>query len=120
MFLIIIEHKLRFSRIGYIGSASVVLVLLFLPLAVVIFEEFKLWKSKMRALNDQSQLKVVAENPAPPVQVALPPVAAPPSLQSEQKPSSCLKNVFNAPDRVEDYTILQAVFSIDILSCSLL
>ena len=65
--LIIIQPKLRFSRIGYIGSASVVLVLLFLPLAVVIFEEFILWRSKMRALNDQSQLKVVAENPAPSV-----------------------------------------------------
>ncbi|XP_021817154.1 protein NUCLEAR FUSION DEFECTIVE 4-like [Prunus avium] len=115
MFLIIIQHNLRFSRIGYIGSASVVLVLLFLPLAVVIFEEFKIWKSKMRALNDQSQLEVVAENPAPPVQVAMPPVAAPPSPQTQQKPNSCLQNVFSPPDRGEDYTILQAVFSIDML-----
>ncbi|KAM2395380.1 hypothetical protein ACFX1X_032754 [Malus domestica] len=75
MAIIIIEHKLKFSRIEYIGSASVVIVLLFLPIGVVIFEELKIPKSKIRVLDDQSELKVVAENPmpapSPPVQVAL-------------------------------------------------
>ncbi|KAM2181815.1 hypothetical protein ACFX1Q_032383 [Malus domestica] len=75
MAIIIIEHKLKFSRIEYIGSASVVIVLLFLPIGVVIFEELKIRKSKIRVLDDQSELKVVAENPmpapSPPVQVAL-------------------------------------------------
>lgn len=109
MALIIMQHKLKFSRICYIGGALVVLMLLILPLAVVIIEEFKLWKTKIKAVNEPVQLKVVAENPAP---VELVPVATP---QSQQKPNSCFQSVFKPPIRGEDYTILQAVFSIDML-----
>ncbi|KAM2242497.1 hypothetical protein FF2_009273 [Malus domestica] len=118
MAIIIIQHKLKFSRTEYIGSALVVTVLLCLPLGVVIFEELKIRKSKIRALNDQSELKVVAENPVPapppppPVEVALPLAAESPQTQSQQKPTSCCSS---RPNRGEDYTILQAVFSFDML-----
>ncbi|CBI31405.3 unnamed protein product, partial [Vitis vinifera] len=79
MIIIIVEKELTFSQSEYGGSAALVLLLLFLPLAVVIQEEFKLWKIKQEALL------------------------------------SCFSNVFRPPDRGEDYTILQALFSIDML-----
>ncbi|CAK7343208.1 unnamed protein product [Dovyalis caffra] len=109
MVLIIIQNRLSFNRIEYIGSASVVLILLFLPVAVVIKEEYDLWKSQKAALNEPSTVKVEIENPPRSSLEALPlPAAA-------EKQTSCLDNIFRPPDRGEDYTILQALFSLDML-----
>lgn len=110
MVLIIIQNRVRFTRTEYIGSGSVVLLLLFLPLAVVFKEEFHLWKTKLQALTDPPQLKVVTDqviNPDPVHEVVQP--------ESTRKPDSCFENVFKPPKRGEDYTILQALFSIDML-----
>lgn len=113
MITIIIQNKLAFSRIEYVVSAALVLILLFLPLASVIREEFNLWKSKKHAL-DTSPVKVITENPPElasslpvPMEQLPPPVA--------EKSVSCWKTMFKPPDRGEDYTILQALFSIDML-----
>ncbi|KAE8690039.1 hypothetical protein F3Y22_tig00110929pilonHSYRG00025 [Hibiscus syriacus] len=104
MVLIIIQNSLSFHRIEYVGSASIVTVLLFFPLAVVIREDFKIWKTNEQAFSDASQVKVVVtENPP-----------APPQMVTE-KHVGCFENVFKPPDRGEDYTILQALFSIDML-----
>ncbi|KAJ0028471.1 hypothetical protein Pint_35729 [Pistacia integerrima] len=123
MVIIIFQNKFNFTRLEYAGTASLVIILLFLPLVIVVPEEFTLWKSKLQALNNLSQLKVVTENP--PAVVELPPVQAPPAGEplplstdapaSPEKSDSCTENIFKAPDRGEDYTILQALFSIDML-----
>lgn len=106
MLIIIIQNKLKFTRSEYISSATFVLALLFLPLAIVIKEEFTLWQSKKQNLNDHSQLNVVAENPSAVVTTP---------LGGRLEPFSCIVNIFNQPDRGEDYTILQAISSIDML-----
>lgn len=116
MVLIIIQNRVRFTRTEYIASGSVVLLLLFLPLTIVFKEEYHLWKAKIQAaLADLPQLKVVTEaddqqakNPHPVHQVVLEP--------SGRKADSCFQNVFKPPERGEDYTILQALFSIDMLT----
>lgn len=107
MIIIIIQNKLTFTRGEYIGSASIVILLLFLPLAIVIREEFNLRQSKKQALNNYSQLNVPAENP--------PVLQPPPRPEAKLEPLSCFKTIFRQPDRGEDYTILQAIFSIDML-----
>ncbi|XWS59615.1 hypothetical protein CRYUN_Cryun08bG0137400 [Craigia yunnanensis] len=123
MVIIIIQNRLSFNRIEYVGSASVVTILLFFPLAVVIREDFKIWKRKKQALNDVSQIKVVTENPAA-VELAPQTVTVVESLQPQpaggdpkgpEKHVGCMENIFKPPDRGEDYTILQALFSIDML-----
>ena len=112
MTLIIIQNKLRFNRIEYAGSACVVVILLFLPLVIVMKVESKLWRRKEHPINDPVQVKVVAEEPQVLEQPVLPPIEA---QSSERKPDSCFSNIFRPPDRGEDYTILQALFSIDML-----
>ncbi|CAK9160797.1 unnamed protein product [Ilex paraguariensis] len=118
MVIIILQNRLTFNRIEYAGSASVVLILLFAPVGVVIREEFNLWKTKKHVVDDSSPLKIINENPsaielAPPGTPPPPPVGDP---TSPEKPVSCMTNSFNPPERGEDYTILQALFSIDMLT----
>ncbi|KAK0584034.1 hypothetical protein LWI29_006788 [Acer saccharum] len=112
MLVIILQNRLTFNRSEYIGSAMLVIILLFLPLAIVIPEEFTIWKAKKHALNDLSQFKVVSEEPSA---VELPAQTPPPVTVSTEKSVSCTENIFTPPDRGEDYTILQALFSIDML-----
>lgn len=97
---IILQNKFGVTRIEYAGSASIVLILLFLPLVIVIKEELKLWKIKDQSLNNPSQLEMVIED-AP--------------ATSERDVVSCMNNIFKPPDRGKDFTILQAIFSIDML-----
>ncbi|MBA0800704.1 hypothetical protein Gohar_011123 [Gossypium harknessii] len=119
MALIIVQNRLSFNRIEYVGSASIVSILLFFPLAVVIREDFKIWTTKKQASNDVFQVKVVTENPpAPAVELATPPqtvISAGGDPKPAEKHDGCLENIFKPPDRGEDYTILQALFSIDML-----
>ncbi|KAL0375020.1 UNVERIFIED_CONTAM: hypothetical protein Sradi_3417700 [Sesamum radiatum] len=143
MILIILQNELVFSRVAYAGSASVVLILLFAPLAIVFREEFKIWKSKKVAgneSNEPSPLKVTTEDPPPveapgpepPTQmVAQPPkdqksvpwwrdVFTPPQQMVAQPPKDqksipWWKDVFKPPERGQDYNILQALFSIDMI-----
>ncbi|KAK7859690.1 hypothetical protein CFP56_004778 [Quercus suber] len=78
----------------------------------VLKEESKLWRRKEHPKNDPVQVKLVAENPQILEEPLLPLIEA---QASERKPDSCFSNIFKPPDRGEDYTILQALFSIDML-----
>ncbi|KAL6980304.1 hypothetical protein U1Q18_021946 [Sarracenia purpurea var. burkii] len=129
MIIIIIEKKGQFSRSGYGGSAAAVLILLFLPLAIVIKEEYDIWKNKNHVMNEvepPTQLKIITEKPNGELDLSIPPPLPPssingavttglPTSQKQQRDDSCFQNVFRPPDRGEDYTILQALFSIDML-----
>lgn len=114
MIMIIVQKSVQFPRAEYIGSAAVVVFLLFLPLAVVIREENNIWKNKKASLNDPSPIKVVTDHP-PSTTMVLPPPPPPPTQKQEEE-TSCFTNVFRPPERGEDYTILQALFSIDMLT----
>ncbi|GMI80584.1 PICLORAM RESISTANT30 [Hibiscus trionum] len=118
--IIIVEQKFIFTQPEYGGSAAMVLFLLFLPLGVVIIEEYKLWEARIKALNDpNSPLKIVTEKPVPEaVEIPSQPstvtvLAANNSSSSDRTDVSCWKTAFQAPNRGEDYTILQALFSLD-------
>ncbi|KAI5680750.1 hypothetical protein M9H77_01977 [Catharanthus roseus] len=112
MIIIILQNRLVFTSSEYAGSASFVLILLFAPILVIIKEEFNLWKKKRRA-----QLKISSENQAQ-IEEEL---KIPENHQEqkeeveEEKRVSCFSNIFRPPKRGEDYTILQALFSIDMI-----
>ncbi|GMP22542.1 hypothetical protein CsSME_00000518 [Camellia sinensis var. sinensis] len=130
MIVIIFQKRFNFTQSENRGSAAAVVVLLCLPLAVVIKEEYSIWKSKKEAqLQLQLQppsidLKIVTENQN--TETILPPSATrnggeevlvlPTSQkQADSDSVSCWRTIFQPPNRGDDYTILQALFSIDML-----
>ena len=120
--MIIIQKRVNFTQSEFGISAAIVLILLFLPLAIVIMEEYKIWQGKKLALVDSSPVKIVTEgekvNPEEAStngdSVLAPKEKEAVSTQSTQE-TKWWQNVFSPPERGEDYTILQALFSIDML-----
>ncbi|XP_010068870.2 protein NUCLEAR FUSION DEFECTIVE 4 [Eucalyptus grandis] len=122
MIMIVIEkHFNNFTRPEYGLSAAGVLFLLFLPIAIVLIEEYKQWAQKREALNDPSPIEITMEKPnletslpppPPPLETA-PPTAVLNGGEQLEKQPSCWRTAFRSPHRGEDYTILQALFSID-------
>ncbi|RVW97724.1 Retrovirus-related Pol polyprotein from transposon RE2 [Vitis vinifera] len=119
MIIIIVEKQLTFSQSEYGGRAAVVILFLFLPFAIVIQEEFNLWKIKQQSLSETSELTTITDKlNTETSSSSLPPESAASTSSLTEQPSSqkqvsCFSNVFRPPDRGEDYTILQALFSID-------
>ncbi|KAK6943881.1 Major facilitator superfamily [Dillenia turbinata] len=116
MVIIILQNRLTYTRPEYDVSTSIVIALLFLPLLVIIREELRLWKSPKQSLvgNKLTQLEVIVENleitdlePPQPLSTG--------AQASTRKSDACLENIFKPPERGEDYTVLQALFSIDML-----
>ncbi|KAK9064075.1 hypothetical protein SSX86_017947 [Deinandra increscens subsp. villosa] len=119
MIITIFEKSFHFPRPEYAGSAMVVLFLLFLPLAVVVREEYNIRKNKRISVNDPSPIKIVTENPIPPSNPTVLPPPPPPKQEAQEKQEkqpSCFRTAFQPPERGEDYTILQALFSLDMLT----
>ncbi|KAL7612736.1 uncharacterized protein LOC111885429 [Lactuca sativa] len=109
MVIIITQNKLQFSEAEYAATASVVVVLLFAPIGIVFKEEFKLWKKNQEVVQHHFPVKVITENPTRSNDLVTPPTPPP------EKEVSCWKTVFAPPERGDDFTILQAVFSVDML-----
>ncbi|KAL6507883.1 hypothetical protein OROGR_024078 [Orobanche gracilis] len=109
MVLIILQNGVVFTRAEHAASASVVLILLFAPLAIVFREHFKTWKTQKHTATDHpNQFKIFSDQNPPPEQHASPQASA-------QRPAPWWRDVFKPPERGEDYSILQAVFSIDMI-----
>ena len=114
MIMIIIEKMTTFTQSQYGGSAAVVLSLLFLPIAFVIRDEYRAWKGKREAIkNDRSVIEVtnggaIISNEIQQFSVTKPSDGADKSVRL-----SCWQTAFLTPERGEDYSILQAIFSID-------
>lgn len=108
MVIIIVQKLFDFkTQAEFDGSLSVVMILLFSPLAVVIWEEIKIYKANTNS-GAGSKLEISVQS------IAAAPSVAPVSASSTKQPS-CWTTMFKPPDRGEDYTILQALVSIDML-----
>ncbi|OIT37350.1 PREDICTED: protein NUCLEAR FUSION DEFECTIVE 4-like [Nicotiana attenuata] len=117
MVMTLVEKAIAFSHAGYVGTATVACALLFLPLLVFIREELILWRQKKLLLGPP---KMVAENPPAFVESELKAIPELPQISETKKEfnskSSWLADIFlNKPARGEDYTILQALLSTDML-----
>nr|KYP69125.1 putative transporter MCH1 [Cajanus cajan] len=109
--MIIIQKRVNFTQSEFGVSAAIVLFLLFLPLAIVSIEEYKIWQSKRLALVDPSPVKIVTEAE----KVKSNKNGKNNSVSTVSNNTKWYENVFSPPERGEDYTILQALFSIDML-----
>ncbi|KAE8099297.1 hypothetical protein FH972_017288 [Carpinus fangiana] len=104
MILIIVQEKMAFTHNDYVGSAVVVIILLFLPLLVVFAVEYKLWKSKKLEINNTEAAPSVSAQS----------FSTTNSITEEPAPG--WKNLFRPPKRGEDYTIPQAVCNVDMIT----
>ncbi|XP_057736428.1 protein NUCLEAR FUSION DEFECTIVE 4-like [Arachis stenosperma] len=110
MVMIIVQKNATFNQTEYGASAAIVFFLLFLPLVVLFGEEYKI-----RQIRHQH----FSGDPLPEVKV----VAANEERENKdrglitgvEKETKWWENVLTPPERGEDYTILQALFSIDML-----
>lgn len=123
MVMIIVQNQVDFTQTEFGASAGIVLFFLFLPVVVVVVEEYKILQSKKfdRAANNDSLGIIVAEKHNPEADNSS---AAIPQINhnsnnivtascTEERQPSCWKTAFQPPPRGEDYTILQALFSLD-------
>ncbi|KAL0418248.1 UNVERIFIED_CONTAM: hypothetical protein Sradi_1238300 [Sesamum radiatum] len=111
MVMTIVQKLVAFSQAAYAGSATVVCALLFLPLFIAIGEEFALWSQNKQPLINPPRITI--DKPTEVLPVDLKPEREKQVGGSKMK--SCLANIFKKPERGEDYTILQALLSTDML-----
>lgn len=117
MVMIVLQQKFKFSHIEYSSSAAVVVFLLFFPIFIVIAEDYKFWRKKLSQLQNPSPLTIIAQKPPPSQQFPINLETSNTSPAGQPKPQtlSCWRTALNPPPRGEDYTILQALFSADML-----
>ncbi|CAN6330081.1 unnamed protein product [Urochloa humidicola] len=113
---IVLQKRFRFTRAEYAVCAAVVFAMLLLPLGIVLREE----AAQFRYNNISSNAPAAQANDArplpPPVTAAITKPAAP--MESAKKPATVggiLLAALRPPARGEDYTILQALVSVDML-----
>ncbi|KAI3950338.1 hypothetical protein MKW92_013058 [Papaver armeniacum] len=114
MAITITQKQKTFSHSGYVVTATIVCILLLTPLSISIKEELVLWNLMKKDLTPPEMIIVETPSLVKPIPQ---PLNMTPSMEEEnQKPKiSCFTDVFKPPERGEDYTILQAILSIDML-----
>ncbi|CAN6330079.1 unnamed protein product [Urochloa humidicola] len=115
MVAIVLQKRFRFTRAEYAASAAVVLGMLILPLGIVLREEAAL--SKYTNVGNAPAAAQADDAPAlsPPVVTAATATKQPVAPQESAKPGARLVAALRPPARGEDYTILQALVSVDML-----
>ncbi|GAV73460.1 Nodulin-like domain-containing protein [Cephalotus follicularis] len=112
MVITLVQKQVAFPQAAYAASATVVCALLFVPLIIAIREELVLWRLKKQPLDENK-----IETPPYVIQTKHETLMQPTnSIKKEEKPKrSCFLTIFEKPDRGEDYTILQALLSLDMM-----
>ncbi|XP_058728276.1 protein NUCLEAR FUSION DEFECTIVE 4-like [Vicia villosa] len=95
MIMIIVQKCFNFTKSEYYVTTFVMLLLLILPLAVVILEEQRIWKSKKENIHPPKPLNIITQ-----------------THQASGKESSKNQTI----RRGEDHTILEAIFSLDMMT----
>lgn len=122
MGLTIAQKYINFSHKALIGSATIVCALLFLPCLIAIREEFYTWRLNKEEAKKAPSGVLVEE---PPLTESKPAEEIEPEIVElveyekpmveEKKETSWYENICKKPKRGEDYTILQALLSVDMI-----
>ncbi|EES17496.1 protein NUCLEAR FUSION DEFECTIVE 4 [Sorghum bicolor] len=104
---IVLQKRFQFTRPEYAASAAVVFLMLLLPLGIVLREEATLFKSNITNTSAEEQAATTPALPAVAAATKRPPAPA----------TGCQRLLLSLrpPPRGEDYTILQALVSVDML-----
>ncbi|WVZ60112.1 hypothetical protein U9M48_010174 [Paspalum notatum var. saurae] len=114
------EEVTNFPKAGYYATAVVLLLLIFLPIVIVVKEELRTWHldpaAAAAATSSSIFLTITVDD-----KNKNPPASAAPTTDDNERSSSSppsirwYQDVFRPPARGQDYTILQALFSVDML-----
>jgi len=107
----IAEKQVHFSKAAYAASATICCALLFVPLTVSVKQELEVWNMMKLPIEEPSEVKV--EKPKKELDLDQDKAAKVNGEEKETK--SCFSTVFSPPPRGEDYTILQALLSTDMI-----
>lgn len=114
MVMTLIERTVTFSHAAYVGSATMACALLFLPLLVFVREELGVFRQKNMPIDPP---QITTEHP--PVVLEKEDKSITSEIKKEDTNNSkCFwfnDIFFNKPARGEDYSILQALLSTDML-----
>ncbi|CAI9104974.1 OLC1v1003779C1 [Oldenlandia corymbosa var. corymbosa] len=113
MVMTILEKIWSFSQAAYAGSATVACAMLFIPLMISIREELKIWRVKQQLISANPTIAI--EKPTDEDQKQVSPAKSSSIEAAEKEPVLWYQNIFDKPERGEDYTILQALLSTDML-----
>jgi hypothetical protein len=100
---------IRFPKPAYYVTAAVLLLLIFFPIVIVVKQELRTYLQPPATTT--SSVTITVDNQKPQV---TPPPASDQTADAGTSPS-CFQDVFRPPARGQDYTILQALFSVDML-----
>ncbi|XP_022764597.1 protein NUCLEAR FUSION DEFECTIVE 4-like [Durio zibethinus] len=114
MVLTVVQKKVTFSHAAYVICAVAVCLMLFLPFVIAVREEFYTWKNKKQVT---APISTIVEAP-PPETVSkseIEPECTETKIEKKSQEASVCTNVFKPPKRGEDYSIFQALLSIDMI-----
>lgn len=113
MIAIIVENQVNFTHSEFSVTTTIVILLVFLPIYVVAKEEMKTY-GQITAPEPEKNITIVtvSDQPSEPEAIS--------KASTEAEPNSSLgclsvKGALHPPARGEDYTIFQALFSIDMI-----
>ncbi|XP_044985421.1 uncharacterized protein LOC123452773 [Hordeum vulgare subsp. vulgare] len=124
--MIVVQNQMELSHPALVVSATALMLILLLPLAVVVKQEYRIKRELEESLLVPPTV-TVEKPPAAPLQMAAKaeteeaPATKAEDATSASTPASggcfgsCLKGMFSPPAQGEDYTILQALVSVDML-----
>ncbi|KAJ1294156.1 hypothetical protein BS78_01G124400 [Paspalum vaginatum] len=111
------EEVTNFPKAGYYVTAAVLLLLIFLPIVIVVKEELRTYLDPLAAPAATTTTGVILtitvdeKNKNPPSSAPLNEAV----VDNSSPSPAWYQDVFRPPARGQDYTILQALFSVDML-----
>lgn len=119
--LIFILKRVKFDQSTHIAILLAIIALLFVPLLIAIREEIVIWNIRKRITgNPFTRIRIDKPQPPPNPSSYFSCTSQQQQSNQDQKQNqnqnqnkSFFGNVFNKPERGEDYTILQAILSLD-------
>ncbi|WCJ41208.1 Major facilitator superfamily protein [Euphorbia peplus] len=115
MVIIILEKQLGFSHGAYIAGATTICAIIFTLVLIVIREEWIIWNhmKDIEAIKPSSEL--ATQQPITVTEASKEAVKLEDQKEVDRAEKSCFLTILNKPERGEDFTILQALVSIDML-----
>ncbi|CAL4926690.1 unnamed protein product [Urochloa decumbens] len=109
---------IHFPKPAYYVTAAVLLLLIFFPIVIVVKQELKTYLQTPLPTTSSvvtSAAITTVDNDEKITRPSAPPPAAAAADAEESSSPTCFQDVFRPPARGQDYTILQALFSVDML-----